>query len=399
MPTKKVRLYAQPNDEFPYLKKKSLEKQDYEETDGLWGAIPFTDIGEEAWRAMKSLNKDASIKLSKSAFGGIPWTILFHSEGLRAVVSCQKYTSGPIPDGVYIEIKAEGEDFVVKKFVRRLFGRLETKPWKMTDWNDFEKATGLDMKAVISTWKKYSEKEQVVKKPKLPETIDTQATMEYKQDGVVIKVLVHNQKSDTARDILVSLEADKAKFDTDSWEQGIPRLNSTGSFTAMFKIKPKGILKDEPIKITFRYNDGKKKRRELENIKITVAPPDIKGEPIQLSELEPLLPKFGKKEEMGPTQRKPAADIFNDMVDALGKTGLFMLDPSIERRGTTYIGLVRLHGKDPDGNQYVLQVKIQGDVNEGRIIRTVYSSSPEKVVGFRQFVEALGVFGETFEDK
>jgi hypothetical protein len=397
MATKKVLLYAQPTDEFPYLKKKALESEDYIETDALWGALPFTDIGEEAWRAMKSITKDSTIRLVKVGFSGVPWTILFHAETLRAVVTCQKYTTGTQPDDLYIEIKAEGEDFMVKKFVRRLYGRLEAKPWKMTDWDDFEKATGKDMKTVITPWKKYSLKEQIVKKPKLEEIVDTKTEVEYRQDAVVVKVLVHNQKSATLKDILISLEADKTKIDADGWEQSVPRINSTGSYTAMFRVKPKGILKDEPLKLTFRFNDGKKKKRELEIIKISVAPPEIKGEPIGAPELEAQITKFGKKEELGTIQRKSAADMFNDLVDALGKTGLYMLDPNIERRGTTYIGLVRLHGKDPDGNQYVLQVKIQGDMNESRVTRTLYSSNPEKVVGFRQFVDALGVFGKMFE--
>jgi hypothetical protein len=397
MATKKVLLYAQPTDEFPYLKKKALESEDYIETDALWGALPFTDIGEEAWRAMKSITKDSTIRLVKAGFSGVPWTILFHAETLRAVVTCQKYTTGTQPDDLYIEIKAEGEDFMVKKFVRRLYGRLEAKPWKMTDWDDFEKATGKDMKTVITPWKKYSLKEQIVKKPKLEEIVDTKTEVEYRQDAVVVKVLVHNQKSATLKDILISLEADKTKIDADGWEQSVPRINSTGSYTAMFRVKPKGILKDEPLKLTFRFNDGKKKKRELEIIKISVAPPEIKGEPIGAPELEAQITKFGKKEELGTIQRKSAADMFNDLVDALGKTGLYMLDPNIERRGTTYIGLVRLHGKDPDGNQYVLQVKIQGDMNESRVIRTLYSSNPEKVVGFRQFVDALGTFGKMFE--
>jgi hypothetical protein len=398
MPKIKVLLYAQPTDEFPYLKKKALESEDYVETDALWGALPFTDIGEEAWRAMKSITKDATIRLVKAGFSGVPWTILFHAETLRAVVTCQKYTSGPQPEDLYMEIKVEGEDFVVKKFVRRLYGRLEAKPWKMTDWDDFEKATGKDMKAVITPWKKYSLKEQIVKKPKLEEIIDTKTEVEYRQDAVVVKVLVHNQKTVTLKDILVSLEADKTKVDADGWEQSVPRINSTGSYTAMFRVKPKGILKDEPLKLTFRYNDGKKKKRELEPITITVSPPEIKGEPIGAPELEAQITKFAKKEESGQLQRKSAADLFNDLVDALGKTGLYMLDPNIERRGTTYIGLVRLYGKDPEKNQYVLQVKIQGDVNEARVIRTLYSSSSEKVVGFKQFVDALAVFGKMFED-
>ncbi len=397
MPTKKVLLYAQPTDEFPYLKKKALESEDYVETDGLWGALPLTDIGEEAWRAMKSITKDATIRLVKAGFSGVPWTVLFHAETIRAVVTCQKYTSGSHPEDLYIEIKVEGEDHMVKKFVRRLYGRMEAKPWKMTDWDDFEKATGKDMKAVITPWKKYSLKEQIVKKPKLEEIVDTKVEVEYRQEAVVVKVLVHNQKSATLKDILVSLEADKAKIDADGWEQSVPRINSTGSYTAMFRVKPKVILKDEPIKLTVRFNDGKKKKRELEPLKITVAPPEIKGEPIGAPELEAQISKFGKKEELGQLQKKSAADLFNDLVEALGKTGLYMLDPNIERRGTTYIGLVRLHGKDPDGNQYVLQAKIQGDMNESRVVRTLYSSNPEKVVGFRQFVDALGVFDKMFE--
>jgi hypothetical protein len=399
LPTKKVVLYAQPSDEFPYLKKTDLKEEKYEETDALWGALPFTDIGEEAWRAMKSITKDASIRLVKVGFGTVPWTVLFHADAIRAVVTCQKYTSGPLPEALYIEIRADGEDYMVKKFVRRLYGRLEKKPWKMTDWDDFEKATGKDMSHVISAWKKYSQKEQLVKKPKLPEVVDTSTQLEYKQDAIMIKVLVSNQKSVTIKDIRVDLKADRAKIDAECWEQGVPRLNSTGSYTAMFKVRPKGILRDEPLKLTFRYNDGKKKKRELEPVKVTVAPPDIKGEPVQAADLEAQLGKFGKKEEVGQTQRKPAADLFNDLVDALSKTGLFMLDPNIERRGGLYLGLVRLHGKDPDGVQYVLQVKIQGDVNESRVVRTLYSSNPEKVVGFGQFVEGLGVFGTMFEAK
>jgi len=397
LPTKKVVLYAQPSDEFPYLKKTDLKEEKYEETDALWGALPFTDIGEEAWRAMKSITKDASIRLVKVGFGTVPWTVLFHADAIRAVVTCQKYTSGPLPEALYIEIRADGEDYMVKKFVRRLYGRLEKKPWKMTDWDDFEKATGKDMSHVISAWKKYSQKEQLVKKPKLPEVVDTSTQLEYKQDAIMIKVLVSNQKSVTIKDIRVDLKADRAKIDAECWEQGVPRLNSTGSYTAMFKVRPKGILRDEPLKLTFRYNDGKKKKRELEPVKVTVAPPDIKGEPVQAADLEGQLGKFGKREELGQTQRKPAADLFNDLVDALGKTGLFMLDPNIERRGGTYIGLVRLYGKDPDGVQYVLQVKIQGDLRESRVVRTLYSSNPEKVGGFRQFVDALGVFGKMFE--
>lgn len=397
MPTKKVLLYAQPNDEFPYLKKKALEDEEYLETDGLWGALPFTDIGEEAWRALKSITKNATIRLVKAGFSGVPWTILFHADTIRAVVTCQKYTSGSMPEDLYLEIKVEGDEFTVKKFVRRLFGRLEEKPWKMTDWDDFEKQTGKDMKEVIKPWKKYSLKEHIVKKPKLEEIVNTSTEVEYRQDAVVVKVMVNNQKSVTLKDILVSLEADKTKVDADGWEQSVPRINSTGSYTAMFRVKPKGILKDEPLKLTFRYNDGKKKKRELEPVKITVAPPEIKGEPIGAPELEAQITKFGKKEELGALQRKSAADLFNDLVDALGKTGLYMLDPNIERRGTTYIGLVRLYGKDPEGTQYVLQVKIQGDVNESRVTKTLYSSSSEKVVGFKQFVDALGVFGKMFE--
>jgi hypothetical protein len=397
VPTKKVVLYAQPSDEFPYLKKKDLKEEVYKETDALWGALPFTDIGEEAWRALKSVTRDATIKLVKAGFGTVPWTVLFHAETIRAIVTCQKYTSGDMPEDLYLEVKVEGEEAVVKKFVRRLYGRLERKPWKMTDWDDFEKATGKDMKAVITAWKKYSVKEQLVKKPKLAETVDTKTQVEYRQDAIVIKVLISNQKSATIKNITIGLEGDKAKLEADGWEQGIPRLNSTGSYTAMFRVKPKGILKDEPLKLTFRYNDGKKKKRELETVKVNVAPPEIKGEPIQAADLEAQLGKFGKKEELGQTQRKPAADLFNDLVDALGKTGLFMLDPNIERRGGTYIGIVRLHGKDPDGVQYVLQVKIQGDTRESRVVRTLYSSSPEKVVGFRQFVDGLGVFEKMFE--
>jgi hypothetical protein len=399
LPTKKVVLYAQPSDEFPYLKKTDLKEEQYEETDALWGALPFTDIGEEAWRALKSITKDASIRLVKVGFGTVPWTVLFHADAIRAIVTCQKYTSGPLPEALYIEIRADGEDYMVKKFVRRLYGRLEKKPWKMTDWDDFEKATGKDMNSVITAWKRYSQKEQLVKKPKLPEVVDTSTQLEYKQDAIMVKVLVSNQKSITIKDIRIDLEADKAKIDAESWEQGVPRLNSTGSYTAMFKVMPKGILRDEPLKLIFRYNDGKKKKRELEPVKVTVAPPDIKGEPVQAADLESQLGKFGKKEEVGQPQRRPAADLFNDLVDALGKTGLFMLDPNIERRGGLYLGLVRLYGKDPDGIQYVLQVKIQGDVNESRVVRTIYSSSPEKVVGFGQFVEGLGVFGTMFEAK
>lgn len=396
MPRKRLVLYAQPTSEYPFVKKSSLKEKEYEETDALFGALPFTDIGEEAWRAIKSTDKDASIKLVKVAFKGIPWTVLFYSDNLKAVLTCEKYTSGDIPKCLYIKVKLDGEKKVMQRFVRRLMARLEKKPWKMTDWDDFEGRTGRDMKKVITAWKKYSEKAQTVKKQKLPEKVETEVEVEYRQDQIVLKVKVNNRTSQTLKGLNLTLEADREKLEAEGWEQGIPRLNSTGSYTAMFKLKPRTVLKDEELRPVLRYNDGKKKKRVMEPVKVTVAPPEVKGEPIKRDELDTLLVRFSKKEDMGRFIRQPAADLFNDIIDGLKVTELFMLDPEVERRGSTYIGTVDLYGKDEAGVQYVLRVKVQGDMRESRVIRTLYSSDPEKIVGFKQFSEGLRTFDKMF---
>ena len=397
LPKKKVVLYAQPLDEYPYIEKNALKEQEYKETDALFGAMPFTDIGEEAWRAIKSTDKNASIKLVRSGFRAYPWTVLFYTDNLKAALTCQKYTSGEAPKCLFIKISLEGEKKIMQRFVRRLMARLEKKPWKMTDWDDFERETGKDMKKVITTWKKYAEKEKTVKKKKLPEKIDTEISVEYRQDQIVLRAMVHNQTSKTLKDIRFDLEGDEDLMEAEAWQQGVPRLNSTGSYTAIFRLRPKAILKDEEIRPTLRYNDGRKKKRVMEPLKVTVAPPEVKGESIKRAELDRRLNHMSKKEETGRFLRRPAAELFNDIVDELGKCDLFMLDPDVDRRGQTYIGTVDLYGKDGDGVEYALRVKAQGDMREARVIRTLYSSDPEKIVGFKQFVEGITVFDKMFE--
>jgi hypothetical protein len=397
LPRKKIVLYAQPTDEYPFVVKKLLKEQEYEETDALFGALPFTDVGEEAWRALKSTDKDASIKLVKAAFRGVPWTILFYTDNLKAVLTCQRYTTGDIPKCLYIELKVDGEKKVMQRFVRRLMARLDTKPWKMTDWDDFEEETGKDMKKVITAWKKYSEKPQTSKKKKLPEKIETEMEIEYKQDQIVLKAKVINQTSKTLKDLRFTLKGDKEKLEAESWEQGIPRLNSTGTYTAMFKLRPKTVLKDEELKPVLRYNDGKKKKRVITPVLVTVAPPEVKGKPIKRDDLDALMNKYSKKEETGRFLRRPAADLFNDLVDELGEKGLFMLEPEVERRGSTYIGTLDLYGLDENDVQYILRIKTQGDMRESRVIRTLYSSDPEKIVGFKQLVEGWSVFDKLFD--
>lgn len=397
MGKKKVVLYAQPEDEFPYVKKNALKQKEYKETEAIFGAIPFTNIGEEAWMAIKSTDRDSTIKLVRSGFKGIPWTVLFYSDNLKAVVTCEKYTAGRMPKNVFIELKVEGEEKVLKRFVRRLMGRLDRKPWKMTDWDDFEDETGKGMKSVIRSWKKFAEKEQTVKKKKLPEVVETEKELEYRQDVIVLKVVIRNMTSSTIKDLRVTIEADKDKLDAESWEQGAPRVNSTGTYTAMFRLRPKTVLKDEDILPVLRYNDGKKKKRKMKAVQVTVAPPEINGRSIKRSDLDTAINRFHKKEETSRFEPRPAADLFDDIIGDLGKSELYMLEPDVERRGGTYIGVVDLYGKDEHGVEYSLRIKVQGDTRESRVIRTLFSSDPEKIVGFKQFVDGLDVFGNLFE--
>jgi len=199
------------------------------------------------------------------------------------------------------------------------------------------------------------------------------------------------------KDLRIDLDGDKEKLEAESWEQGIPRLNSTGTYTAMFKLRPRTVLKDEELRPVLRYNDGKKKKRVISPVKVTVAPPEVKGRPIKRDELDALMNRYSKKEETGRFLRRPAADLFNDLVDELGEKGLFMLEPEVDRRGSTYIGIVDLYGQDGEQVEYILRVKTQGDMREARIIRTMYSSDPEKIVGFKQLIEGWPVFDKLFD--
>jgi hypothetical protein len=404
MVKKKITLYAQPRDDFPYLKKSALKDREYEEYDGLFGTIPFTDIGEESWHSIKSMYQDAVIKLVKSGIGSVPWTILVYSEPLRIALTCQQYTKEKGPKGWLVKLQLRGEDGPMRRFLRRLVSALKKKPWVMTDWDDFEEFTSEGKKDHINLWKKLTTKETLVKKEKMPEKVDASSKVEYHEAHVLYRVEVTNLRSKTIKSLKISLEVPEEELEADSKEQGAPSLNSGATYVARFRLKPKGFIEDAPVMSVVRYLLGeKKKKKSLEPQKVTVKPPEFKPETIDEATFDERMMRYHKQEEATDMMRRPAADLFDELVDGLDGLPMNLLDVSVDRKGGVYTGTAKLYavgGRGVEGQGFGLVLVVQGDGRESKVRMRIHSSKIESLAGFKQVLvgsEPLKKFFGTYE--
>ena len=150
-----VTVVAQPRKKHPLVKSKALKKGIYDvRKRGTFGLIWLTDFGELVWNTCKEVNTEAKIRLSKSGFDEMNWTVSFRMEGFKIKLTSKKYKGFlGYPKNCYLELKVGAENPQdLQKFLQTVAENAEYPPWKINNWQKMEKKSGLDEKMVADNW-------------------------------------------------------------------------------------------------------------------------------------------------------------------------------------------------------------------------------------------------------
>jgi len=157
-----VTLIAQPRSKYPLVKRSMLQVGKFEtKSNGTFGLIWFTEFGEKFWEACQSIDDNAKLRLRKSGFDEMDWSVSFRFIEFKARLTAKKYKGffGK-PNNSYIEMKVgclNPND--LRMFLQALVGKFETPPWIMNNWKKTEKATGFTKEYIISSWSEAMGKE------------------------------------------------------------------------------------------------------------------------------------------------------------------------------------------------------------------------------------------------
>jgi len=121
---------------------------------GTFGLIWFTDFGEKFWEACQSIDDNAKLRLRKSGFDEMNWSVSFRFIGFKARLTANKYKGffGK-PSNCYIELRIgclNPND--LRMFIQALATKFDTPPWMMNNWKKTEAATGLSKEEIITSW-------------------------------------------------------------------------------------------------------------------------------------------------------------------------------------------------------------------------------------------------------
>ena len=150
-----VTVVAQPHKKHPLVKSKALKSGIYDvRKRGTFGLIWLTDFGELVWNTCKEVNTEAKIRLSKSGFDEMNWTVSFRMEGFKIKLTCRKYKGFlGYPRNCYLELKVGAENPQdLQKFLQTIAENSTHPPWEINNWQKMEKKSGLDEKMVADNW-------------------------------------------------------------------------------------------------------------------------------------------------------------------------------------------------------------------------------------------------------
>ena len=150
-----IKVVAQPHGTHPLVKSGSLKRGVYDvRKRGTFGLIWLTDFGELVWNTCKEVNPNAKIRLSKSGFDEMNWTVSFRMEGFKIKLTSKKYKGFlGYPRNCYLELKIGAENPQdLQKFVQTIAENYAYIPWEINNWQKMEKKTGLDQKMITEQW-------------------------------------------------------------------------------------------------------------------------------------------------------------------------------------------------------------------------------------------------------
>ena len=150
-----VKVGAQPHKKQPLVKTGSLKRGVYDvRKRGTFGIIWLTDFGELVWNTCKEVNPGAKIRLSKSGFDEMNWTVSFRMEGFKIKLTSKKYKGFlGYPRNCYLELKVGAENPQdLQKFFQTIAENYAYNPWEINNWQKMEQKTGLDQKMVADQW-------------------------------------------------------------------------------------------------------------------------------------------------------------------------------------------------------------------------------------------------------
>ena len=152
-----VTLIAQPRNKHPLVNTRALKSGRYETHNrGTFGVLWFTDFGEKFWEACTTVDENAKIKLRKSGFDEMNWSISFRFAGFKARLSAFKYKGFfGNPRNSLIELKLGSDNpNDLRMFLQALATKFDKPPWMLNSWKKAEQQVGMNKEDVIDSWSK-----------------------------------------------------------------------------------------------------------------------------------------------------------------------------------------------------------------------------------------------------
>ena len=152
-----VTLIAQPRSKTPFAKVSAMKTGKYEpRNSGTFGVMWFTDFGDKFWEACQGVDDSPKLRLRKSGFDEMDWSVSFRFAGFKARITSVKYKGffGK-PGNSYMELKIGTQnpnDLMV--FLQAFVEKFETPPWIMNNWKKAEAKCGFSKEEIISEWSK-----------------------------------------------------------------------------------------------------------------------------------------------------------------------------------------------------------------------------------------------------
>jgi len=152
-----VTLIAQPRSKTPFAKVGAMKAGKYEPRNrGTFGILWFTDFGDKFWEACQGVDDTPKLRLRKSGFDEMDWSVSFRFAGFKARITSVKYKGffGK-PANSYMELKIGTQNPNDLQVLLQAFAeKFETPPWIMNNWSKAEAKCGFSKEEIISEWSK-----------------------------------------------------------------------------------------------------------------------------------------------------------------------------------------------------------------------------------------------------
>ena len=152
-----VTLIAQPRSKTPFAKVGAMKAGKYEPRNrGTFGILWFTDFGDKFWEACQGVDDTPKLRLRKSGFDEMDWSVSFRFAGFKARITSVKYKGffGK-PANSYMELKIGTQNpNDLQVFLQAFAEKFETPPWIMNNWSKAEAKCGFSKEEIISEWSK-----------------------------------------------------------------------------------------------------------------------------------------------------------------------------------------------------------------------------------------------------